>query len=177
MDPLETMLIDAVQAGNLSLLEECLRQGVDIDRPRGAFHYPPIHMAAQRGLVETVEFLLDHKAKVDACNRNGFTALHWYSSIAPCIVVTDQADRRRAMLRACWKGHVEVVKLLLHHRAQVNAQTSDGMTPLYWAAKYNHQQIAIILFQNGADKTIRVRGLAPTQMHESLVGSLMDAAR
>ena len=39
-------------------------------------------------------------------------------------------------LTLSFTGHVEIVKFLIEHGADVNAKPDDGITVLYWAAKY-----------------------------------------
>ena len=39
---------------------------------------------------------------------------------------------------ACWKGHREVVALLLDHASNIEHQNKAGCTPLMLAARYVH---------------------------------------
>jgi uncharacterized protein len=48
------------------------------------------------------------------------------------------------------KGDVEVVKKFIEYGASVN-ETSNGMTPLMFAARYNQVEIIRVLIVNGAD--------------------------
>ncbi len=55
---------------------------------------------------------------------------------------------------ATWKGHQEIVTLLLHAGADVNAQNRNehwGTTPLHAAAHANQAAIAQLLIEQGAD--------------------------
>ena len=55
---------------------------------------------------------------------------------------------------ATWKGHLDVVKLLLEAGAEVNAQNENshwGTTPLHAAAHANQAAIAELLINQGAD--------------------------
>jgi ankyrin repeat protein len=47
-------------------------------------------------------------------------------------------------------GHAEVVKALLEKGADVQAKNSDGWTPLHWACRFGHHDIAAMLRAKGA---------------------------
>ena len=53
---------------------------------------------------------------------------------------------------ACAKGHVEIVKYLVDHGAQIEATSNKkGFTPLHLASQFNHRCIVEFLLENGAD--------------------------
>jgi ankyrin repeat protein len=89
--------------------------------------------AAKQGNVDRVqELLAADAALLHARDADGSTPLH-------CAV---------------WKGHVEVVRLLLDAGADVNAQNSNthyGGTPLHTAAHGNRRAVAELLITHGAD--------------------------
>jgi hypothetical protein len=71
----------------------------------------PLHQAAQQGVVEIAELLLDKGAKVDARDKYGKTPLHW----------------------AVGSRQLEAARLLLEHKADPNAMDVSGATPLDYA--------------------------------------------
>ena len=52
---------------------------------------------------------------------------------------------------AAVNGHTEVAKLLLDHKANVNARVTDGDTPLYIAAQNGHTEVVKLLLDHKAD--------------------------
>ncbi|HWB58001.1 MAG TPA: ankyrin repeat domain-containing protein [Chthoniobacteraceae bacterium] len=52
------------------------------------------------------------------------------------------------------EGHIEMVKLLLEHGADINAKDGQGMTPLAWAAYNGHDDVCALLLEHGADGSI-----------------------
>jgi len=91
--------------------------------------------AARKGDATTVEKLLDEGVDVNTKYRYGATALSY----------------------ACDRGHLEVVKVLLAHGADVNVEdTFYHATPLTWAAspamgrKPQHAEIVGLLLEHGA---------------------------
>src|SRR5687768_5006398 len=86
--------------------------------------------AARKGDAAAVEALLDKGVEVDFKNSYGATALSY------------AADR----------GHVEVVKVLLEHGADVNVRdTFYKALPVIWAALKGHAQVVRLLLDKGAE--------------------------
>ncbi|MGH9943497.1 MAG: ankyrin repeat domain-containing protein [Pyrinomonadaceae bacterium] len=74
--------------------------------------------------------MLERGADVNAKFRYGATALSYASD----------------------KGHLEVVKVLLEHKADVNVKdTFYNATPISWAAQKGHAQIVAALLDKGAE--------------------------
>jgi hypothetical protein len=57
----------------------------------------------------------------------------------------------RALYWACLKGHTECARLLIDHKADVNAKCNDGTSALHGAACMGQMGCAKLLVQNGAD--------------------------
>lgn len=56
--------------------------------------------------------------------------------------------------KAVIKGDVEAVRKFLEYGVNVN-ETSNGLTPLMLAARFNNVEIVKLLLQNGADKRFK----------------------
>lgn len=94
-------------------------------------------------------------------NRLGWTPLHYAAS----------------------RAQLDTAKMLITHKAIVNAPGTDGTTPLMMAAMSGNQDMVRLLMQNGADPTmINIKGetaadLANSNKHTSLAKLLDDAAK
>jgi ankyrin repeat protein len=107
-----------------------------------------------------VEVLLAHKADVNAADKHGLTPLH-YATLANnrgvVKALLDHGANANAkdnevgdtpLILAAGKGYKEVVELLLAHGADVNAADNIG-TPLAWAMRTDHADVADLLRQHG----------------------------
>jgi ankyrin repeat protein len=117
-----------------------------------------LHHAAAFGSLDTLAFLIDAGADVNARNRRGTTPLHW--------AVHDEAK----------------VRVLLKHGAGVDARQAEGRTPLYQAASLgNGAPIVRLLLAAGADPNVPlVNGRTPLMAAASrgdveAIGLLLDA--
>lgn len=88
----------------------------------------PLYMAASNGDIAKVQTLLNLRANPNV-DFEGTPALY----------------------SAAKEGHTEVVRLLLAHKADVNAKDDwTGNTPLQTAQKNGHKDIVILLKKAGA---------------------------
>jgi ankyrin repeat protein len=60
-------------------------------------------------------------------------------------------DDATALHKASYFGHVQVIKELLDHGADIEAMDRDRRTPLHWASSRSHLPVVIELMDRGAD--------------------------
>nr|CAG4709126.1 unnamed protein product [Naegleria fowleri] len=132
-------LCKAAKEGDLEVLQQILSDPmgstlVNSFGPNGT----PLYEAACWNQVEAAKLLLKHGANVNAQDQNnGWTALHL----------------------ACKKNSVEMVKLLVENKAELNITTRDELkqTPLHLAAHLSSLEIVKCLLDNGANKSLTDR--------------------
>ncbi|HXM36087.1 MAG TPA: ankyrin repeat domain-containing protein [Pyrinomonadaceae bacterium] len=97
----------------------------------------------------------------------------------PELVHARDTDASTPLHCATWKGHPEVVALLLNAGADVNAKNNNehwGTTPLHAAAHANQATIAQMLIDHGADLNARdLTGQPP--MHHTTFHKAKAVAR
>ncbi|GAX84557.1 hypothetical protein CEUSTIGMA_g11978.t1 [Chlamydomonas eustigma] len=87
----------------------------------------PLHIAAEYGQVEMVQYLMKKHIDLDAGDNFRVTPVHL----------------------AAIEGYAQVVKLLMQHNAVINAQDVEGDLPLHWAATKGHCDVIKILIEGG----------------------------
>ncbi|MGL2966685.1 ankyrin repeat domain-containing protein [Flavobacterium sp. XGLA_31] len=74
------------------------------------------------------------------------------STVAPPTEIT--VNTNTPLCNAIYKGDLVTVKKFVEYGADVN-ETSNGMTPLMFAARYNKVEIIKYLLEKGADKNVK----------------------
>ncbi len=152
-------LVDAVQKGDLPVVEDLLRAGRNINTV-DKDDKTPLFIASQKGHIEIVKVLLGAGAAINKANNVGSTPLFIASQ----------------------HGHLEIVKTLLAAGADVNKAKGSGATPLFIASQRGHLEIAKALLEAGADvsKVIIESGSTPLHVasqegHLEVVKTLLAA--
>ena len=134
-------------------------------------HQTPLNTAAQHGHEGAVCLLAGH-ADANRADVNGAMPLHFAAAqgmLRACQslcaggvmyrganvdVARDHGSGDTALLAASRNGHLGVVRLLLHKRADVNlSRRADGTSPLYAASEAGNLAIVRQLLAKGADVT------------------------
>ena len=114
----------------------------------------PLHLASEKGHVNTALVLIDHGASVMAQNAGEKTPLH---------------------LASQW-GELEVARMLIERGADVTVQNADGETPLHLALQWRELEVARMLIERGADVTAQKKN-GETPLHLTSQWGELEVAR
>ena len=115
-----------------------------------------IHLAATHGWLANLQVLLDFGAMVDALTEPIDETIHRITGTPSHVPISDAGIT--PLMVAIQEGFLPVASFLLTKGADVNFRTSDGYSPLHFAAcpwwDENADMIELLL-AHGADKTCR----------------------
>jgi ankyrin repeat protein len=126
-----------------------------------------LHLAVRQKQIETVSYLLDKGADVNAVNTNQQTPLHVAAYIGSAdiagLLIENGADVSLADYQmhtplhyAARSGSNEVTELLLKNGAPLEAKNTYGRTPLLLCAReQGTPEVARILIEAGADVNVK----------------------
>ncbi|OJJ19531.1 hypothetical protein BKI52_22250 [marine bacterium AO1-C] len=164
--PQHKPLIKAVKNNDLVTLESMLtKENANTKDGAGS---PLLIVAAEKGYLEMVKLLLAQKARINAMNAVGHTALNRAVFFGQAAVVkyllqkganVNQTDQRFALtplMAAARKNRLELAKLLLEKGANINDKnTIDHFTPIVWAALYQYHDFVKLLLRYNPDLSIQ----------------------
>jgi ankyrin repeat protein len=162
----ETLLIRAVEGGDLPTATSLLDQGLSVNTcvPNGM---QLLDFAAEKGHVEMARLLISRGALATHADQNGRTALHCASRegnpgmVAFLLDQGAKVDARdfegmtpllTAINGAQWHepGSLKTIETLIERGANVNARNREGKSPLQYAGKYGTDSIRTCLREHGA---------------------------
>ncbi|RSM06849.1 hypothetical protein CEP52_005526 [Fusarium oligoseptatum] len=128
----------------LSLLVDHILQSQDFDlnAKDALVHRSALSWACAEGHVPVVESLLKHVSP--------YTTRFWSWTKWPTIVSARDKEGRQALMLAVEGGHLQCVKLLLDHGADVDAEIRYGSTALIEATINGDQAMVELLLSHGA---------------------------
>ncbi len=146
----------------------------------------PLHTAARVGDLDTVKFLLEHGAYIDAPDIYDKQPLHTAAEYGHSDVlkylIEHGADANAKdgnddtpLYHALRERHFDCAECLLEHGADVNAKQRYGDTLLYLAAGYGHSDVVKYLIEHGADVNAK-QGYGYTPLYRALYKGHFDCA-
>lgn len=129
LGPGETSLTEACSDGDAGAVKKLLEEGRSVNETTEEGD-SLLSLACQAGYYELAQVLLAMRANVEDRGIKG-----------DCTPLMEAASA----------GHVDIVKLLINHNADVNAQSSSGNTPLMYACAGGHEDVVLVLLGAGAN--------------------------
>lgn len=171
--------LEQVEAGNIENVRLFLEAGMDIDALVDPSRGTALSVAAVKGRRELVRYLLDRKADVNKPSKVGWTPLisAAFDSNRDYICRDDllrlllangaevnrtMRDGDTALTCAAQVRCLDAVKILLEHKADINARTKFGYSALLYAVEHvgdEHEkaiELVKYLLEHGADPNVNI---------------------
>lgn len=133
-DQLKDLLIDSVNTGNIPLIKDLLELNILGDLKMYKLQEPLSFFAIRSKDSELLNALLDRGLDVnERSGLNGDTALHL----------------------ATLEGNVDCLKILIDHKAELDAKGARERTALHLAAQYQNNEAANLLIDAGAGLNVQ----------------------
>lgn len=158
---------DAAMKGDLATVRSLLKEGADVNAPRGD-GMSALHWAAERGQAEMAEVLVYAGANTAAVTRIGqYTPLHVAARVGSTAVVDvllkagapvdakANPSGATALHLAANAGSAATINRLLDAGADKDAKEAEwGQTPLIFATAFNRVEAVKALLARGADPDV-----------------------
>jgi ankyrin repeat protein len=158
---------------NLEILKLLIKFGADVNA-KGHFGEAALHMAAETGNLKGAEILLENGANVDIKDDGKYTPLfsavhnNRLKMVDYLISKGANANSESKLKTNCLFNvfynrnytyryepeRLEIVKLLIENRINVDQRDENGSTPLHKSFIYNDYHVAKLLIENGANPII-----------------------
>jgi ankyrin repeat protein len=161
----ETLLMVAVRSGNLDSVASLVERGASVNAADTTTKQTPLMWAVRANQMAAAKLLIEHGARVDAATRVGTTP-PWTppnaggGSHGLGIIRGGWPERgsraavpgaMTALLYAARDGHLQLARLLLDSKADVNLAEANAISPLLMAITNDHMDVARLLVERGAD--------------------------
>lgn len=161
----ETVLMMATRSGSTDAVKVLLEAGAVVNAKDTATGQTALMWAVRVNHAAAVRLLLDRGAEVNGRTRTGQTpdwrppnfggGSHGLGIIRggwPARGARDATPgSMSALLYAARDGHVELTRMLLAGKADVDQPEANGITPLLMAITNGHMEVASALLEQGAD--------------------------
>ena len=158
---LEFLFFKATLSGDVEKVREILECGKCTVNCTDSAGWTPLHWACLQGHADVVRvFVSEFKADITIQTLYGHTPLiyaiinghdnvvHALLSDSQCLVDAKGRYGHTALHYSCRYGHVDIVRSLVSHKANVNARTDSGDTPLTLAARSKHDNVVHALLSD-----------------------------
>lgn len=156
----------ACQTGDIDIIEEYLNDhDINTILKEGC---TLLLIAASYYKEELIEYLLERGADATIHNYDGYTPLmalcesvkmRDYSGCSSLLIEVSNVDatdnqKMTALMYACRKGKIELVRELIKHTKNINAEDKQGYTALFHAVLSAKIEVVKLLVDNKADTAI-----------------------
>ncbi|MDV7104871.1 ankyrin repeat domain-containing protein [Vibrio sp. TH_r3] len=147
----------------LAVIKALIENGADI-HARDNYGYTVLERASSNGRLEVVKLLINTGAEVYINGALVAASLSGHIDVVDFLIKQSGADiniqdsrGNTALSQAAWKGHVDIVELLIEKGADVNIKNSQRYTALMTSIEEDQPLVAIRLIEHGATMNEKYR--------------------
>jgi ankyrin repeat protein len=147
-----SVLWRAARDGDGAEVKRLVELGADVNERKGRFYDTALHVAAGKGSLDVVAYLLSKGADVNARDESGLTPLH----------AAARYPGKGGPPAGSEAARNQIAAMLIEHGADVRAVGSDGLTPLHLAAQEDNVWLVESLLTRGVDPNApQAQGMTP----------------
>ena len=145
-----------------------------------------LHVAAENGLMEIVEILLQNNFSINSLDKKKMIPLFYainnkHSDVAKYLI-ENKSDlnlkrgkyKQQSLHLAASAGLLEIVKILLKNNVSIDSLDKYKMTPLLNAVKNKHSDVAKCLIEHNADLNIKGGMYHQKPLHYAASAGMLD---
>lgn len=140
-------LQEAIYAGNVAKVQQIIASGTDVNRANWLEGVTPLEIAVESKNLQIVQVLLEAGAHPDFGVSSDPLTCAARKGLADIAAMLIQAGAKisiengSALNTAAGNGHIAVVRLLIEAGANVNPDSENDCSPLFFAASEGHQEV------------------------------------
>lgn len=130
----------------------------------------PLMFAVMNNKIETVKFLIENKANINAQNKQGITPLMMAASNRSQEIVElllknnvninmQENDGWTALMFASFKGYDEIVDILIKNKATTNTKNKDDWNALMFACEGSHLATVFVLLNQDLMPNVNIQDI------------------
>ncbi|XP_062592307.1 putative ankyrin repeat protein RF_0381 [Saccostrea cucullata] len=182
----ETNLHLCCRSGKLEMCEHLVNHIPDLLEIMDAKGWTAIHSACNGGSVEIVSFLIEKGMDFNALSNDGKTILHiacLNGKFKICVYLVENyphlldfkdKSSNSVLHDAAWGGNVQIVKLLIEKKMDINALQGDGETILHQCCRSGEMEMCEHLVNHFPDLLVIKDTEGLTVLHSACRGGSVE---
>ncbi|CAG2223281.1 unnamed protein product [Mytilus edulis] len=179
----ESGIFQASDTGRIDIVKLLLDKNANVNLCNTE-NTSPLLIASYSGHTDIVKLLLERNPDVNLCDKDGFSPLiqasiYGHTDIVRLLLERNPVPCDNTSLSTSYVNNntsisnsPSPVQSLLKHKPDVNAQTYDGGSALYFSARNGNIEITQLLLENNADSNICIhnkQSITDTMHHHSSI--------
>lgn len=164
---MESILVEAIKKGDNEQLKMLLASNPELANGKTEQGLSFLQLAAYYRNVNAIALIREKKKQIDlyeAAAIGDLAVVQFHVTENPTLVNSYSIDSFTPLGLACYFGHLDIVKFLIEHGADVNKASSNAfrVAPLHSSTAISNFEITEYLLRNGADVNVKQQsGVTP----------------